>query len=219
MGDPTTTYAHKLVGGALCLDFVNTVSGRVSSGRRVAGREHADRILVERLQDWTNLVDWLVRAEALDADGAVRLHGLGAASPVAAARVLSRAVRLREALYRIFKAAVEGWAPPDADLERLNRESGALRAEEALLWTGVRLERRWRGEDGLAYPLWLVLRSAEDLLTSDALGRVGQCPGDDCGWLFLDTSRGRRRRWCDMADCGNLAKVRRHRRRVRRANG
>ncbi|MBN8735546.1 MAG: CGNR zinc finger domain-containing protein [Xanthomonadales bacterium] len=40
--------------------------------------------------------------------------------------------------------------------------------------------------------------------------RLRVCAGDNCGWVFLDTSRGGRRRWCDMATCGNVAKARRH---------
>ena len=38
----------------------------------------------------------------------------------------------------------------------------------------------------------------------------------DQAWLFLDTSKAGRRRWCDMADCGNAAKSRRHYARGRR---
>ncbi|MDT0269060.1 CGNR zinc finger domain-containing protein [Streptomyces sp. DSM 44915] len=34
---------------------------------------------------------------------------------------------------------------------------------------------------------------------------------DRCGWFFIDSSRGRRRRWCSMKTCGNQAKVARHR--------
>ncbi|WP_152362034.1 CGNR zinc finger domain-containing protein [Microlunatus speluncae] len=34
---------------------------------------------------------------------------------------------------------------------------------------------------------------------------------DRCGWYFLDTSRGRRRRWCSMKTCGNQAKAARFR--------
>ena len=62
----------------------------------------------------------------------------------------------------------------------------------------------------LRRPLWPVLWSAADLLTSDRLARVRSCGDPRCGWLFLDTSRNRSRRWCDMADCGNRAKARRH---------
>ena len=59
--------------------------------------------------------------------------------------------------------------------------------------------------------LWPVARSAADLLTSDDLGRVRECAGERCNWLFIDRSKNHSRRWCDMQDCGNVAKVRRYR--------
>ena len=58
--------------------------------------------------------------------------------------------------------------------------------------------------------LWRLAVDASDLLTSTDLDRVRECSGDTCSWLFLDRSRNRSRRWCDMADCGNRAKARRH---------
>jgi predicted RNA-binding Zn ribbon-like protein len=58
-----------------------------------------------------------------------------------------------------------------------------------------------------------IAESAAQLLTSDRLGYVKQCPSDTCGWLFLDTSRNHSRHWCSMATCGTPAKVRRFRRR------
>jgi predicted RNA-binding Zn ribbon-like protein len=65
--------------------------------------------------------------------------------------------------------------------------------------------------------LWTVARSAAELLTSDHLGAVRVCAGSGCGWLFLDLSRNRSRRWCAMSDCGNREKARRHYQRVRQA--
>jgi len=49
-----------------------------------------------------------------------------------------------------------------------------------------------------------------DLLTSDRLSAVRECAADDCAWLFLDESRNRSRRWCDMKVCGNRQKARLH---------
>jgi predicted RNA-binding Zn ribbon-like protein len=46
------------------------------------------------------------------------------------------------------------------------------------------------------------------LLTQGQLDRLGECPS--CGWLFLDTSKNRRRRWCSMATCGSRDKARRY---------
>lgn len=56
-------------------------------------------------------------------------------------------------------------------------------------------------------------RSAAALLTAEEVERLKLCDAHDCGWLFVDASRNRSRRWCDMADCGNRAEARRFRER------
>jgi predicted RNA-binding Zn ribbon-like protein len=48
---------------------------------------------------------------------------------------------------------------------------------------------------------WLLARSAAELLTSEQLSRVRVCASETCGWLFIDTSKNRTRRWCSMSDC------------------
>jgi predicted RNA-binding Zn ribbon-like protein len=53
-----------------------------------------------------------------------------------------------------------------------------------------------------------------DLLLEADLSRIGECESDTCGFLYLDTTKNRSRRWCDTRICGNRARVRRHRRRV-----
>jgi len=99
-------------------------------------------------------------------------------------------------------------------VELLNRELALARAHEHLAFSAGRFQLAWPANpDALDQVLWPVVRSAAELLTGDELPRVAQCAGELCGWLFLDTTRNRSRRWCDMADCGNLAKVRRFRRR------
>jgi predicted RNA-binding Zn ribbon-like protein len=55
-----------------------------------------------------------------------------------------------------------------------------------------------------------VARSAAELLTSRELSGLRECAGYDCGRLFMDGTKNRSRRWCDMASCGNRAKGRRH---------
>ncbi len=71
------------------------------------------------------------------------------------------------------------------------------------------------GEPALDQMLGPVARSAVELLTSGRRARVRECEGaNGCGWLFIDTSKNGRRRWCDMKVCGNRAKARRHRQRT-----
>jgi predicted RNA-binding Zn ribbon-like protein len=65
---------------------------------------------------------------------------------------------------------------------------------------------------GLEQPIVTpVIRSAIELLTTDAIGRVRLCADQSCAWLFVDTTRSGTRRWCDMKVCGNRNKVRRFR--------
>ncbi|MFC8426874.1 CGNR zinc finger domain-containing protein [Streptomyces sp. NPDC057236] len=77
------------------------------------------------------------------------------------------------------------------------------------------LVRRLDGPPGRAALLAAVARDAVELLTDPvALGSLRQCEGDNCPIVYLDTSRGRRRRWCSSEICGNRERVARHRRRA-----
>lgn len=197
----------KLVGGALCLDFVNTVRGRVDGGE--------GRVLGERLGSYDALLRWGELAGALTARQKRAVTRQAARRRPEAAAVLARGIALREALYRLFRSVIAHRAPRREDLALLNRELRIARAHERLAGSR-RFELVWDDDrPALDRVLWEVVRSAAALVTSDDLERLGRCPGPECGWLFLDASRSRRRQWCSMADCGNVAKVRRFRRKHR----
>jgi predicted RNA-binding Zn ribbon-like protein len=191
-----------LVGGRLCLDFVNTSSGRGTP-------THQDHLAA-----YNDLLAWAHHAGALDAKAALALADLGRRKPIAARRLLTNAVKLRESLFAILTALARGLPPPDLALAGLN---AALAASHRV----ARLERRSGGfswawparPPQLALPLWLIARSAAELLTDAPLDRLKTCAGEACGWVFLDTTRNGRRRWCEMAVCGSRAKMRRYRRR------
>jgi predicted RNA-binding Zn ribbon-like protein len=208
----------KGVGGRLCLDFVNTVQSRVHEPGAGRTKDYRDRIVGERLESYESLTEWAALAGAVTDREARALARQAASHLPAAASVLKRCLAAREAMYRLFKAGIEDWAPGRDDLAAFNHEVRIARAHEQLV-ASPRFGWEWdRSSDALDRVLWPIVRSAVDLLTSPDLARVGQCPAADCGWLFLDTSRAGRRQWCDMADCGNLAKVQRFRQR-RRAPG
>ena len=199
--DASAAKKFQLVGGDLCLDFTNTVGGKRGAVSR------------ENLHTYSALLNWLQQAGVVDPVQAHRLAQQAGRDPAAAGAVLSRALELREVIYRIFAAVIEGRGPVAADLQRLNAELasglGRLRVErgaEGFRWG-------WRAEStDLAAPLGPIARAAADLLTNPrALPCVRRCGGDNCGWLFIDSSKNHSRRWCDMRDCGNRAKVRRHR--------
>lgn len=99
----------------------------------------------------------------------------------------------------------------------LNRELRRASADARLVASADGVEWRWEGNaEALDQMLVPIARSAAELLTSPEVDRVRECSSDTCGWLFLDVSKNRSRRWCDMKTCGNLQKVRRHRNKQRR---
>jgi predicted RNA-binding Zn ribbon-like protein len=66
---------------------------------------------------------------------------------------------------------------------------------------------RWRwNRSELATIRHVAVTSAIDLLHADPSPRLKECPGERCGWFFLDTTKRGNRRWCSMNECGQDAK-------------
>ena len=182
----------RFIGGALCLDFVNTVGGWTDGG-----------VVRDKLRGPEDLARW----------GEI-VGNAPALTPWGWKSVFRKAISLRSALHEIFQSAIERRAPADEHMEILNRVLKAARTHERIAFVGREFRREV--EDSPDAILWAVALSAEDLLTSDMLRDLRQCPGVDCGWMFLDASRNGLRQWCDMRICGNRAKARAFREKQRK---
>jgi predicted RNA-binding Zn ribbon-like protein len=178
----------RLVGGAICLDLANSIDWAHDGDERPGH--------TEALSTPEDLVVW-----------AARLGLATATETPTTARELQAIRELRRAIHRTFGSIAAGGDPP-ASL------TAALMTQYAEAVAAARLDRdddRWR----IAWPAGDARRirfaaavSASELLTDPArLARVRICPGDNCGWLFVDTTG--RRRWCSMEVCGSRAKMRR----------
>ncbi|NWJ41956.1 MAG: ABATE domain-containing protein [Geothrix sp.] len=196
----------ELSGGDLCLDFANTWGDR--------GRPESDD-----LRTYPRLLAFARQTGLLEAAQANGLAARSLAEPAAAQAALQAALDLREALYGIFSARAHDREIPPGDLACLNEALGEALPNLHLGLEGTALAWHWR-RDGTALtaPLWPIARAAADLLTAKAAAPVRECGGAQCTWLFLDHSRGRSRRWCSMASCGNRAKARRHYHRSRQGD-
>ena len=207
-----------LSGGALCLDFANTLDDR------------PDPRPNELLASYDDLLAFSQQTGSLAEAHLARLHDLSARRLAEAAAALAQAIELRETIYRLFLALAIGDPVQPADLAALNRAfaealahariaESSPQARVAAPPTGSRFRWTWTDNPlSLALPLWPVARSAAELLTSPVLSALRLCASDRCDWLFLDTSRNGSRRWCSMRTCGNRAKARRHHARVRAAS-
>ncbi len=195
---------YQPLGGCLALDFVNTVD-------RTLGKPW-----IEHLGDYDDLCSWSEQAGILSPARARALLRAGRARRPRSAAVLRRARGLREAAYRVFAALAEGGTPTEADIEVLNAELAHALAHARLQRRGGRFDWTWDAPGELEAPLWPLARSVAETLVSDELHHLKKCASETCLWLFLDRTRNRQRRWCEMRICGNRAKVRAHRRRARR---
>jgi len=197
----------KFIGGRLCLDFVNTVGGRKKQEKKPFP---GDIILEDKLQNFNDLVAWGKDSGVITE--AERKYLLNTYEKKEHEKFFKKAVELRESLFKIIYNLINKKEPEESAIQILNREYSAANANKKLVYAENKIERRF-SKDPLNpdYLVWLIAESAVKLLSSDLLSRVKICSGDDCGWLFLDTSKNKSRQWCDMRDCGNLAKVRRFR--------
>lgn len=206
----------KKVGGRLCLDFVNLVGGWDVSGSR--GARPTFEIRDDRLRDFADLVAFSVATAVLDGARARKILHRAEAHPQEALEVWRRAVAFRHALRGLAWSFEHKAAPRVSDLDTLSAELGAAHARRALRAREGNLEWRVEGDgEALDSPLGAIALSAEDYFINGDLTRLHTCPGNDCGWVFEDATKNRSRRWCDMRDCGNVAKVRDYRARSRRA--
>ncbi|WP_428263037.1 CGNR zinc finger domain-containing protein [Haliangium sp.] len=186
-------WTFDLCGDHLALDFANTVSAR-----------HGDTP-IERLPSYPELVSFARQTELINAARAKTLLARARRHQAKAEAVLAQARSLREALYRLFAAIARGQTPAAADVAALDHELPRLHL-------GVDLALTWRRDaSALDDFLGAIVQAALALATDeDQRARVRICEAPDCVWLFHDSSRNRSRRWCDMRQCGNRMKARRH---------
>jgi predicted RNA-binding Zn ribbon-like protein len=203
--------AISLIGGRLCLDFVNTV------GARLVERSGKVTVRDEKLADYLDLLAWMQHAQALSAAQVTALAEAASRRRREASSVFREALLLRESLHRIFYAIVTHRKPNGADVDLLNEAALKAFASRRLVPRAGRWTWHWEDDDtSLEKPLWLIVDSAVETLMDGDSSRLRLCAGDDCGWIFEDTSRNRSRRWCDAGDCGNREHVRKFRERERR---
>jgi predicted RNA-binding Zn ribbon-like protein len=191
-----------LSAGILCLDFANTVLKRNQPWRTQ-----------DELASYSRLVAFAKQAGALSPTKANRLRAQSERAPSTATRVLTSAIVLREAIYRIFLSLTAATPAAPRDLKLLDQFAiEAWRHRRLVPTTQGDYRWEWRAEaaDSLEQILWPISLSAAELLTSERVRAVRACAADDCAWLFLDESRNRSRRWCDMKVCGNRQKARLH---------
>lgn len=191
-----TVHEIRIVGGHPALDLVNTVDSR------------RDRWGPDALIDYADAVHWAVRAAVIDISEAMQLLALAEEHPSDASEALRRITALRELLYGIFLAEAQERGPDNTAIDQLSELSTAASHSRRLAAAGGGVMWRWQEED-LGTIGHRVTFAAAELLVDGARRRITECTGRNCGWLFLDSSKSGRRRWCSEEGCGTRERVRR----------
>jgi len=182
------------VGGHVALDFTNTVTSRDTSP-------------CDWLDSYSRLLEWARKGGVFDAARAAKLEASADRAPREAAASLGRARKLRESLHDVFVSLLDGSETPAVALAEVEGawKRATSRAHLAARDRSIQFQPDPE-TSGLDLPLDLVVFAAVDLLGEIDTDRTRVCRGNHCGWLFIDSSKGGRRVWCDMATCGNTAK-------------
>lgn len=185
------------VGGHPAVDFVNSVHHWDSDPPP------------DYFDDFDDFLAWSEELGLLDSDACRHFRGRPADEKSDA---FHRLLALRRALHDSFASIAQNRPPPDPALQELDE---MLR--RSIAWRRYRADKDgiracWSCADAPAYAaLGPVAWQAADLLEHGSIDRLKKCPGEHCGWIFIDGSKNRSRTWCSMKTCGNTAKVKRFR--------
>lgn len=194
------------VADALGLDFLNSIATPVDEP-------------VDWIADGDGLVRWLAQAELVPAD---QLNALKArAMPGELDQVASQARSLREWFREFVRKhmgrplsvrALRDLAPLNRLLERDEGFGQIVPGSDGGGPLEIRQLRRWRSPESLLLPIGEAMAK---VVCDEDFTHVRACEGHACTVIFADHTRGRARRWCTMAVCGNRAKQAAHRHRLK----
>jgi predicted RNA-binding Zn ribbon-like protein len=188
-----------IVGGNLALDLVNTVSGWNNDPE-------------DWVPDIASFLVWARTCGVLDTREQSEAARRAKDSPVSAQRVLASMKELRFALWGLTDSLEHRRPAQPGDLTVIDEWRRRLAISQHAIVRHLKIDFTInRDISALELPGLRVTAAALSFLENLPATRIKTCSAQDCGWKFVDESKNRSRRWCDMAVCGNLAKTRQYR--------
>ena len=180
-------------GGCLVFDFVNTVNTRKPAPE------------FEYLKTFEDVLEWSAKVGSVDDEKLNALRKYAAQKPENSLAALQDVIETREMLYELFSSIATGNVPGEAVIAAFNRRLSFAFQRINIVFGPERAAFRF-GDDDLfpGEPLLPVLKSASEIVTNQDFARIKECPR--CGWLFLDSTKNGKRKWCDMNVCGSREK-------------
>ena len=184
----------QLDGGCLIFDFINTVNTRKPAPE------------FEYLRTFEDFLAWSAKVGSLPRRRLQLLREHASIRQKLASATLHNVIDTRENLYKLFSAIADGKSP-DATMVNAFNERLSLTFRKINMRFGAAGAEVYFNNDEISLdePLQAIIKSAFEILTREDFHRIKACPR--CGWLFLDTSKNGKRKWCDMNVCGSREKA------------
>ena len=195
------------VGGNLCCNFINTVYAWRGNN------------LHEYFETYDDFIAWCIKLQVGSSTQLNTLQNQAKQKPKASENALKKIKEIRLLLYRFLSATA---AKNYKELKQLLPEVNVL-ISESMSHLGFELEKKRlilnfeQNQIDLLHPVWITIHSLYELLTAENADRIKECPR--CGWIFLDTTKNGKRRWCAPAECGTADKMKRYYKRKKKAAG
>ncbi|UZR98600.1 CGNR zinc finger domain-containing protein [Chondrinema litorale] len=187
-------------GGHLSFDFINTVSSR---------QENSENY--DYFQTYHDFLLWCQRLEILTEESTDNLSTFSKRHPKITDQTLSKIVAVREDLYILFfhivKTGIAGI--PEKVLQKFNYYVSEALSQIKLDLKDDKFVSSFSDlKNPLEEPLCIILKTTADLLMAGDYQRIKQC--GNCDWLFLDTTKNNKKRWCSASTCGSVEKSKRY---------
>lgn len=191
-------------GNCLVFNFINTVHSRADGAEPF-----------EYLSSYEKLMEWCRRLEVLGGERIKELSSFADTHRKAGNKSLDEMITVREILYTFFSDIAAGDSVKNSELNDINQVMSESLSKLRFKSEGKNLRLDWEDDElNLKEPLWRVMKSAYDVLTEESFERIKEC--EACGWIFLDQSKNRSRRWCSMESCGSIHKAKKYYHRKKR---
>ena len=178
-----------LDGGVVCFDFINTVHSR------------KDEVVYDYLKSYDDFLIWCIKVNLLGSSEVNRLRTLSKSSGKETLKTFSKIIDAREILYEFFSNYSNNENVNEPLLVKFNKLLSESFSRLLLTQSKKEFEVDWKDRANLKYPLWMLIKSAYDLVFLYPRERIKECSA--CGWIFLDKSKNSSRKWCNMDTCGS----------------
>lgn len=186
-----------LDGGCLCFNFVNTVYSR------------KENPVYDYLRSYEDVVRFAKHTEIMSAQQRQKLLDNATKHPQKKENAFSKIKTVRKELFFLFHKIAENKKPTLEMMDRFNELFPIALSHLYIKTSSQKMELKWKeGDDILLLPLWMVIKSAYDVLLNESPKRIKTCPG--CLWLFMDKTKNNGRRWCNSLECGSRDKALRY---------